>query len=429
MALLTQPVQAQSSFPQVAQQYAAIKDKERDMANSEARRLRSEQEKAEAQRRKTAAERGDLISGVTGLKSNPSLSGIGQSIYDDYLKAEDSGNVEEAEAIKSTLEKFLTAGAGYVKSEQNVFNKIMNDPTQASLFNDSPEQIAAVFDQSIRKNYQLKREGSSYFVAGPDGQEYDLFAMPELRGESFVSYLNPKSIIPDFENSTNFGERHANSILNRNDVTNEMGRIKNPARVLELLNEELDIKITQSPQVLDGIIYAFQKARGEMDSYDQEKINRLKENNDFVSKVRQDYIDNGAATIKAYERIKIKEQPKSKWDELIENTVVYKGGDGKMAADYSTAGKQLQYLREENGQSIMANITKIIPSEAGVTVMDTVPVDANGNPTTPANAQGYGVKPRVIRRGSDEWNVLSAQYGGEKNFMKLLRKLDPGIQM
>jgi len=429
MALLTQPVQAQSSFPQAAQQYAAIKDKERAMSDQEARRIRAEQERAEAQRRKDAAERGELISGVSGLKSNPALAGIGQTIYNDYLAAEDSGNVEEAEAIKATLEKFLTSGSAFVKSEQNVFNKIMNDPTQASQFNDSPEQIASIYDQSIRKSYQLKKEGNTYMVAGPDGQEYDLFGMPELRGESFVSYLNPKSIIPDFENSTNFGERHANSILNRNDVTNEMGRIKNPARVVELLNEELDIKLTQSPQVLDGIIYAFQKARGEMDTYDQEKINRLKENADFVSKVRQDYIDNGAATIKAYERIKIKEQPKSKWDELIENTVVYKSGDGKMAADYSTAGKQLQYLREENGQSIMTNITRIVPSEAGVTVMDTVPVDANGNPTSAANAQAYGVKPRTIRRGSDEWNVLSAQYGGEKNFMKLLRKLDPGIQM
>ena len=399
------------------------------MANAEAKRLRAEQERAEVQRRKDAAERGELVSGVTGLKSNPALAGIGQTIYNDYLKAEEVGNVEEAEAIKSTLEKFLTSGAAYVKSEQNTFNKIMNDPAQASLFNDSPEQIASVFDQSIRKNYQLKKEGSSYVVAGPDGQEYDLFAMPELRGESFVSYLNPKSIIPDFENSTNFAQRHANSILNRNDVTNEMGRIKNPAMVVQLLNEELDIKLTQSPQVMDGIIYAFQKARGEMDTYDQGKINRLKDNVDFVSKVRQDYIDNGAKTIKAYERIKVKEQPKSKWDEIVENTVVYKGGDGKMAADYSTAGKQIQYLREENGQSIMTNITRIVPNEAGVTVMDTVPVDANGRPTTAANAQGYGVKPRTIRRGSDEWNILSAQFGGEKNFMRLVRKLDPGVQM
>jgi hypothetical protein len=428
MALLTQPVQAQSSFPQIAQQYAAIKDRERSMADQEARRLRSEQERAEAQRRKDAAERGELVSGVSGLKSNPALAGIGQTIYNDYLTAEDAGNVEEAETIKATLEKFLTSGSAFVKSEQNMFNKIMNDPAQASQFNDSPEQIASVFDQSIRKSYQLKKEGNTYMVAAPDGQEYDLFGMPELRGESFVSYLNPKPIIPDFENSTNFGERHANFILNRNDVVDEMGRIKNPARVVELLTEKLDVKITQSPDFLDGIIYAFQNASGEMAVYNQEKINRLKENTDFVSKVRQDYIDNGAATIKAYEEIKVKEQPKSKWDEMIENTSVYKRGDGKLVVNYSS--EPIEYQRsDDEGKSYITRIVQIYPHESGLTVMDTTPIDANGNPTTQDRASSYAERPRVVRKGSDEWGRLADHYGGERNLIRIIRKLDPGVRM
>ena len=429
MALLTQPVQAQSSFPQIAQQYAASKERERKMADAEANRLKAEQERAEEQRRKTAAERGELISGVSGLNAYPSLAGVGQQIYQDYLSAEDAGNVEEAETLKATLEKFMSGASAFVKSEQNNFNKIMTDPAFASQYNDSPEQISNVYDQRIRTPYQLKREGTSYTAVAPDGSEFDLFAMPELRGESFVSALNPKSIIPDFVNATNFGEKHANSFLGRNDVTNQMGRIVNPARLTELLDDEFDVKLTQSPQFIDGVIYAYQKARGEMDSYDQEKINRLKQNEKFLTTVREDYINTAAQTIKAYEQIKIKEKPKTEWDKMLEDTVIYKQPDGKMAADYSTMGKQLRYLREENGQSIATNITRITPSTAGVTVMDTVPVDANGNPTTADKAQAFGVKPRTVRRGSDEWNVLTAQYGGEKNFMRLLRKLDPDLQM
>ena len=167
MAKLNTPLQVQSSFPQLAQQYATTIQRNKVMQERERKQLQAES-------KQEARVQGALTAGVEGLQANTGLYGIGQSLYQDYITAEESGDVEGAEVIKNYLDKFMTSSAGYIRSEQNLLSGILNDPAKLSQFEDSSSDVVNAAETNT-----LKKKGISM-----------LFLMMTETSMVFLTYLS-----------------------------------------------------------------------------------------------------------------------------------------------------------------------------------------------------------------------------------------------
>lgn len=426
MAKLTTPLQVQSSFPQQAQQYAQT------MQRNKIRDQR-EQEKKEAEAKQEARERGVLTAGVQGLQANPKLYAVGQQIYSDYMKAEESGDVESAESIKMQLNKFMTASAGFIRSEQNTLNGIINDPEKLSMFENNSSEIISAAESSVLGQYDIKMDGGQYVLADSSGNQYGLFNLPELTGEgSFMGQLTPKQKIPNYVNSTSFGEKHSRAILGRNDIVDKSGRITNPEGVVGYLSKEFDQEVRKNPDFLKGLVYDDQYVKGGLETFDEGAIDRLIEDEDYVRTLRDKYLETAVGTVNSYEDIKEVEAKKDKSDLLeVESMPIFSMENGLNSVDFSARGNQVQYIREEGDQTIMTNIIRIGASEdGGLEVYDNVAVDADNNPVIDmANAVAYRVKKRVVKPGDSEWNKLTSVFGGQKYINALVKRLDPGLEM
>lgn len=426
MAKLTTPLQVQSSFPQQAQQYAQT------MQRNKIRDQR-EQEKKEAEAKQEAKERGVLTAGVQGLQANPKLYAVGQQIYSDYMKAEESGDVESAESIKMQLNKFMTASAGFIRSEQNTLNGIINDPEKLSMFENNSSEIISAAESSVSGQYDIKMDGGQYVLADGSGNQYGLFNLPELTGEgSFMGQLTPKQKIPNYVNSTSFGEKHSRAILGRNDIVDDSGRITNPEGVVGYLSKEFDQEVRKNPDFLKGLVYDDQYVKGGLETFDEGAIDRLIEDEDYVRTLRDKYLATAVSTVNSYEDIKEVEAKKDKSDLLeVESMPIFSMENGLNSVDFSARGNQVQYIREEGDQTIMTNIIRIGASEdGGLEIYDNVAVDADNNPVIDmANAVAYRVKKRVVKPGDSEWNKLTSVFGGQKYINALVKRLDPGLEM
>lgn len=424
MAKLTTPLQVQSSFPQQAQQYAATMERQRLQE-------RREQERKQAEAKQEAQTRGVLTAGVQGLQANPEMFAIGQQMYSDYMAAEEAGNVEESENIKVQLSQFMQASSAFIKSEQNLLSGIINDPTKLSQFENSSAEIIAAAEGSKMKGYSLKKEGGQYVVANAAGEQFGLFSIPELAGEgSFINMLTPKQKIPNYVNSTSFGEKHSRAILSRNDIVDDSGRITNPEGIVSYISSEFDQEVRKNPEFLKGLIYDDQYVKGGMETFNEESINNLLEDEDYVRTVRDKYIQNAVSTVNSYEDIK---KTKEEDNRLlrVQELPVHSSASGLNAVEFAEAGKQLQYIREEGDQTIMANILRIeAAEEGGIAVFDNTPVDSSGNPVIDlSNAVAYKVNRRVVKPGDQEWDKVSSIFGGDKYMQELIKRLDPGLEM
>lgn len=424
MAKLTTPLQVQSSFPQQAQQYAATMER---------RKLQEkrEQEKKEAEAKQEAKTRGVLTAGVQGLQANPSLFTLGQQIYSDYLAAEESGNTEEAENIKAQLTQFMNGSAGFIRSDQNLLSDIINDPQKLAQFENSSKEIVAAAEANKQPRYTMKREGGQYVVSTESGDQFGLFNIPELTGEgSFINMLTPKQKIPNYVPSTDFGEKHSRAILSRNDVVDDSGRITNPENIVSYISKELEQEIIKDKGFLKGLIYDDQYVKGGMDTFNEESIDNLMEDEEYVRSIKDKYIQNAVSTVSKYETIKeTKEEDKRLV--RVQDLPVHSAGNGLNAVEFAEAGKQLQYIREEGDQTIMANILRIeAAEEGGIAVFDNTPVDSSGNPVIDlSNAVAYKVNRRVVKPGDQEWDKVSSIFGGDKYMQELIKRLDPGLEM
>lgn len=423
MAKLTTPLQVQSSFPQQAQQYAVT------MQRNKIREQR-EQEKQQAEAKQEAKVRGVLTAGVQGLQANPKLYGVGQKIYSDYIQAEESGDVETAEAIKVQLDKFMTASSGYIRSEQNTLNSIINDPEKLSMFENSSSEIINAAENNVMGQYDIKMEGGQYVLSDESGNQFGLFNAPELTGEgSFMGQLTPKQKIPNYVNATSFGEKHSGAILSRNDVVNDDGRIVNPEGVVNYLTKEFDQEVRKNPDFLKGLVYDDQYIKGGLERFDEGAIDRLIEDKDYVNSIRDKYLQNAVSTVNAYEDVK---ETKKDEDLVKVNEIpIHSMGNGLMAAEFAGRGEQVQYIREEGDQTMMTNILRIGAAEdGGLELYDNVPVDADNNPVVDVSqAVAYRVKKRVVKPGDSEWYKLTSVFGGEKYINELVKRLDPGLEM
>lgn len=423
MAKLTTPLQVQSSFPQQAQQYAQT------MQRNKIREQR-EQEKQQAEAKQEAKVRGVLTAGVQGLQANPKLYSVGQKIYSDYVQAEESGDVETAEAIKVQLDKFMTASSGYIRSEQNTLNSIINDPEKLSMFENSSTEIINAAENNVMGQYDIKMEGGQYVLADESGNQFGLFNVPELTGEgSFMGQLTPKQKIPNYVNATSFGEKHSSAILNRNDIVNKDGRITNPEGIVTYLTKEFDQEVRKNPDFLKGLVYDDQYVKGGLERFDEGAIDRLIEDPDYVNSIRDKYLQNAVSTVSAYENVK--ETKKDEELVKVKEIPIHSMGNGLMAAEFAARGEQVQYIREEGDQTMMTNIIRIGAAEdGGLELYDNVPVDADNNPVVDAStAVAYRVKKRVVKPGDSEWYKLTSVFGGEKYINELVRRLDPGLEM
>ena len=374
--------------------------------------------------------RGVLTAGVQGLQANPKLYGVGQKIYSDYIQAEESGDVETAEAIKVQLDKFMTASSGYIRSEQNTLNSIINDPEKLSMFENSSSEIINAAENNVMGQYDIKMEGGQYVLSDESGNQFGLFNAPELTGEgSFMGQLTPKQKIPNYVNATSFGEKHSGAILSRNDVVNDDGRIVNPEGVVNYLTKEFDQEVRKNPDFLKGLVYDDQYIKGGLERFDEGAIDRLIEDKDYVNSIRDKYLQNAVSTVNAYEDVK---ETKKDEDLVKVNEIpVHSMGNGLMAAEFAGRGEQVQYIREEGDQTMMTNILRIGAAEdGGLELYDNVPVDADNNPVVDVSqAVAYRVKKRVVKPGDSEWYKLTSVFGGEKYINELVKRLDPGLEM
>ena len=411
MAILTEAVQAQSSFPQIAQQYAAA---------NERRRVQNErdQEKAQAQREKVAKEQGIMTAGVQGLQSYPALFTVAQQMYDDYNKAEESGNAEEAEMVKGQLAKFIDGAAAFARSEQTQFNNITGNLDELGKYDNSVEEINGILESRRNRQYAVKREGNSYTIVDDGGNSFGLFEMPELAGQSFVGELSQKSAIPSYMNAISFGERRASAILGRNDVVDsKTGKIIDKDVAKSVLAEDLRLKITQSPEFLDGMIYDYQSAKGEMDRYNPEEIARLKSDPEFVQRIKDEYLNTSLETVSKYESPVVKAPKTSAEYEAISKIPVVNG-----VADFSKYGESVRFFN----------------AQGGMTTINQISVDPSGGLKTKqyrqsgTDSDGNPIMKEVdvtIARGSDEYDRLAAFFGGEKYLKQLLKRVDAGAGM
>jgi hypothetical protein len=411
MAILTEAVQAQSSFPQIAQQYAAA---------NERRRVQNErdQEKAQAQREKVAKEQGIMTAGVQGLQSYPALFTVAQQMYDDYNKAEESGNAEEAEMVKGQLAKFIDGAAAFARSEQTQFNNITGNLDELGKYDNSVEEINGILESRRNRQYAVKREGNSYTIVDDGGNSFGLFEMPELAGQSFVGELSQKSAIPSYMNAISFGERRASAILGRNDVVDsKTGKIIDKDVAKSVLAEDLRLKITQSPEFLDGMIYDYQSAKGEMDRYNPEEIARLKSDPTFVQMVKDEYTNSSLETVTKYESPITKTVEKDSKIEAISNIPVVNG-----VADFSKYGESVRFFNAQGGMTTINQIS-VDPSGGLKTKQYRQSgTDSDGNPIMKEADV-------TIARGSDEYDRLAAFFGGEKYLKQLLKRVDAGAGM
>ena len=417
MALLTQAVGAETSFPQIVQQHAAMADRKRMQDEAKA-------EKERVERSRVAKEQGVVTAGVQGLQAYPALYSVAQRLYDDYNAADEAGNVEEAEQIKAQLAKFTDAASAFSRSEMDTFNDITTDPTKLNMFDNSIEEIAGMLESNKMKQYEVKREGNSYTLVDAQGNSFGLFDTPEMRGESFIGGLSQRSSVPSYTTAVSFGEANSGAILGRGDVTNDMGKITNPEMAKSLLREKLNFKMTATGgEFLNGIIYDYQKASGEMDKYDPQVIERLKGDPNFVQMVTDQYLETSYQTLSAYERIQQKPKTETESDRLLKElqSVPITGG----AADFTEYGKQIKFMTPGGGLTV---VNKMQPTAAGVSTVQSVMIDKNGNITTDQdNAVGYSEKTVTIAPGTEEWNRLSNSFGGEDYLIKLMRRIDPAF--
>lgn len=418
MALLTQAVTAETSFPQIMQQQTARLDRQRMQDEAKA-------EKAKMDRSRVAKEQGVVTAGIQGLQAYPSLYGVAQRLYDDYNAADESGNVEEAEQIKGQLMKFTDAAAGFSRSEITTFNDITTDPKKMGMYNNSIEEIAGVLESNKMKRYEVKREGNSYTLVDASGNSFGLFDTPEMRGVSFVGGLDQRASVPNYVTAMSFGESNARTILGRGDVTDKTGKITNPDLAKSILRDKLGFKLTSTDgQFLNGIIYDYQKANGEMDKYDNEAVERLKADPKFVEMVKKEYIENSYQTVDAYENVqKPTQTSESNSDKLLKrvNAVPVTGGD----ADFTEYGQQVKFMTPGGGLTV---VNKMTPEAGGISTIQSVMIDKNGNITTDQDAAvGYSEKTVSITPGTEEWNRLSNSFGGEDYLIKLMRRIDPAF--
>lgn len=411
MAILTEALQIQTSFPQIAQQYAVANERKR-------REDEREKEKAEAERKQVAKEQGVITAGIEGLQSYPALYGVAQELYNDYNKAEASGDVEQSEMIKNQLAKFIDGAAAFSRSEQNLFNAITTDPEQLKKYDNSVDDINGILQDRRNRQYSIKREGGSYTVVDGSGNSFGLFEMPELAGQSFVGELNQKSAIPSYVNAISFAESRANAILGRNDVVDpKTGKIINKDKIQELLSEDFRVKLVKNPEFMDGLIYDYQKAQGEMEKYDQAEIDRLKTDAEFVNKIRDQYIQTSVETVSQYAKPVIR-QPKEDATRNKINEIPVVGG----VADFSKYGESIRFFNEQGGLTSINQIS--VNPAGGLSTRQYIQkgTDPQGNPImTEADVN--------ITRGSNEWNRLAAYFGGEKYLLSLIKRMDPGSGM
>ena len=425
MAKLNTPLQVQSSFPQLAQQYATTIQRNKVMQERERKQLQAES-------KQEARVQGALTAGVEGLQANTGLYGIGQSLYQDYITAEESGDVEGAEVIKNYLDKFMTSSAGYIRSEQNLLSGILNDPAKLSQFEDSSSDVVNAAETNTLKNYTTKKEGNQYVISDDDGNQYGLFNIPELTGNgSFMGALTPVQKIPNYVNATSFGEKHSRSILSRNDVVDETGRITNPTGITDYLSNEFDLEIRKNPDFLKGLVYDDQYVKGGMETFNEDSVDRLLESEDYVNGLRDKYLKNAVGVVNAYEKVKPEEVDKNLDPYRVTKIPMHRSSNGLMEVEFSGRGQQVQYVREEGDQTLMTNILRIGASiDGGLELYDNVAVDDNGNPVIDmANAVAYKIKKRVIKPGDQEWFKLTSVMGGEESMQELIKRLDPGLKM
>jgi len=425
MAKLNTPLQVQSSFPQLAQQYATTIQRNKVMQERERKQLQAES-------KQEARVQGALTAGVEGLQANTGLYGIGQSLYQDYITAEESGDVEGAEVIKNYLDKFMTSSAGYIRSEQNLLSGILNDPAKLSQFEDSSSDVVNAAETNTLKNYTTKKEGNQYVISDDDGNQYGLFNIPELAGNgSFMGALTPVQKIPNYVNATSFGEKHSRAILTRNDIVDETGRITNPTGITDYLSNEFDLEIRKNPDFLKGLVYDDQFIKGGMETFNEDSVDRLLESEDYVNGLRDKYIQNAVGVVNAYEKVKPEEVDKAKDPFRVTKIPMHRGSNGLMEVEFAGMGKQIQYIREEGSQTIMTNILRIGASiDGGLELTDNVYVDADGNPVIDiTNATNYQTVTRVIKPGDREWFKLTSVMGGDKSMQELVKRLDPGLKM
>ena len=425
MAKLNTPLQVQSSFPQLAQQYATTIQRNKVMQERERKQLQAES-------KQEARVQGALTAGVEGLQANTGLYGIGQSLYQDYITAEESGDVEGAEVIKNYLDKFMTSSAGYIRSEQNLLSGILNDPAKLSQFEDSSSDVVNAAETNTLKNYTTKKEGNQYVISDDDGNQYGLFNIPELAGNgSFMGALTPVQKIPNYVNATSFGEKHSRAILTRNDIVDETGRITNPTGITDYLSNEFDLEIRKNPDFLKGLVYDDQFIKGGMETFNEDSVDRLLESEDYVNGLRDKYLKNAVGVVNAYEKVKPEEVDKAKDPFRVTKIPMHRGSNGLMEVEFAGMGKQIQYIREEGSQTIMTNILRIGASiDGGLELTDNVYVDADGNPVIDiTNATNYQTVTRVIKPGDREWFKLTSVMGGEESMQELIKRLDPGLKM
>tara|TARA_R110002124_G_scaffold286786_1_gene468711 strand:+ start:11350 stop:12627 length:1278 start_codon:yes stop_codon:yes gene_type:complete len=425
MAKLNTPLQVQSSFPQLAQQYATTIQRNKVMQERERKQLQAES-------KQEARVQGALTAGVEGLQANTGLYGIGQSLYQDYITAEESGDVEGAEVIKNYLDKFMTSSAGYIRSEQNLLSGILNDPAKLSQFEDSSSDVVNAAETNTLKNYTTKKEGNQYVISDDDGNQYGLFNIPELTGNgSFMGALTPVQKIPNYVNATSFGEKHSRAILTRNDIVDETGRITNPTGITDYLSNEFDLEIRKNPDFLKGLVYDDQFIKGGMETFNEDSVDRLLESEDYVNGLRDKYLKNAVGVVNAYEKVKPEEVDKAKDPFRVTKIPMHRGSNGLMEVEFAGMGKQIQYIREEGSQTIMTNILRIGASiDGGLELTDNVYVDADGNPVIDiTNATNYQTVTRVIKPGDREWFKLTSVMGGEESMQELIKRLDPGLKM
>lgn len=165
------------------------------------------------------------------------------------------------------------------------------------------------------------------------------------------------------------------------------------------------------------MIYDYQSAKGEMDRYNQEEVDRLKSDPTFVQMVKDEYINSSLETVTKYESPITKTVEKDSRSETVLDVPVIGG-----VAYFTKYGEAVR-ISNPNGGYDLINTISVDPSGGLKTKQYRQSgTDADGNPIM----KEVDV---TIARGSNEYDRLAAFFGGEKYLKQLLKRIDAGAGM
>ena len=379
------------------------------------------QEKENLKKERSAMYRGQTSAQIGSLEQFGGLYNVAQGMYNKYLEFEQNGDIENAAMVKTQLDMTLKAMTGYTSNFLDLRNSLLDDQVMAG-YENSYDDLNGLADEYQNKSYTYVRfENGRHIVKDADGNEMFVEQIPGLSDGS--TFLNDETVVmkealPDgyLDVYQYAGQRSASFLTS--DVMDEYGRITDEEALKTKISDSFEERVQLNDGQLLNMIYLDQRAKGNMSRYDQEKVAKKLEDQDYIQQLKEEYVDDvynqvvGSINVqKTPEQQRAAESRRMVAEENIQ--------DGQITFAEKPLQLTISVPGEKEGTSRPKSlyIIGISKDDRGLPVLRNS-VGADGE---------FEMEKINLTRGSQEWRALSEHYGGEKYLIDLLTRM--GIDM